>query len=69
MLNKKKLSLMKKITEHKNKSIFRRVLEDKQVIRECIQKGGDIKQVAKDRGIKFATPIFNFIFYWMLSMI
>lgn len=69
MLNKKKLSLMKKITEHKNKSIFRRVLEDKQVIRECIQKGGDIKQVAKDLGIKFATPIFNLIFYWMLSMI
>lgn len=48
---------MEKKTAHKAKSVFRQVLEDKQAIRECIQKGGDIKQIAKERGIKFATPL------------
>lgn len=41
----------------KKKSIFQQVLEDKRAIRECIQKGGDIKQMAKERGIRFATPL------------
>ena len=34
-----------------------RVLEDKRAIRDCIQKGGDVKQLAKERGIQFATPL------------
>lgn len=46
-----------KITEQKSKSVFQRVLEDKRVIRECIRKGGNVKQIAKERGIKFATPL------------
>ena len=50
---------MKKKTEQKVQSVFRRVLDDKQAIRECIQKGEDIKQVAKDRGIKCATPVWS----------
>ena len=37
--------------------IFQKVLEDKRAIRECIQKGGNIEKVAKDRGIKFAKPV------------
>ena len=42
--------------EMKTVSVFQRVLEDKRIIRECIQKGGDIKEIARQRGIKFATP-------------
>ena len=47
---------MNKKVVHKGKSIFQQVLEDKRAIRQCIQTGGDIKRVAKGRGIKFATP-------------
>ena len=35
-------------------NIFQRMLED---IRRCIQKGEDLKKLAKQRGIKFATPL------------
>lgn len=48
---------MSKITKHKPTSIFQKILEDKRAIRKCIQKGDDIKQMAKERGIKFATPL------------
>ena len=44
-------------TSHKGKSIFQQILEDKRAIRQCIQSGGDIKKIAQERGIKFATPI------------
>lgn len=43
--------------EMKPVSVFQRILEDKRIIRECIQKGGDIKKIAQQRGIKFATPL------------
>ena len=33
-------------------SVFQKILEDKR-----IQKGGDIKEIARQRGIKFATPL------------
>ena len=26
-------------------SVFQKILEDKRIIRECIQKGGDIKEI------------------------
>ena len=38
-------------------TVFQKLLEDKRIIRECIQKGGDIKEIARQRGIKFATPL------------
>ena len=50
-------SFMGKNAEHKFTSIFQKILEDKRAIRKCIQKGDDIKQTAKERGIKFATPL------------
>ena len=34
-----------------------KLLEDKRAIRECIQKNGDLKKLAKERDIKFATPV------------
>ena len=48
---------MDKKVVHKDKFIFQQFLEDKRAIRQCIQTGGDIKQVAKERGIKFAMPL------------
>ena len=38
-------------------SVFQKILEDKRIIRECIQTPGDIKEIARQRGIKFATPL------------
>ena len=38
-------------------NIFQRMLEDKRAIRQCIQKGEDLKKLAEQRGIKFATPV------------
>ena len=38
-------------------NVFQRVLEDKAAIRRSIQKGDDLKEVAKQRGIRFATPL------------
>lgn len=48
---------MNKTNVHKGKSVFQKILEDKRAIRQCIQTGGDIKKIAQERGIKFATPI------------
>ena len=53
----KSLNAMEKNNEHKRKSVFQRILEDKRAIRQCIQKKEDIKKIAKERGIKFATPL------------
>ena len=53
----KSLNAMDKNNEHKRKSVFQRILEDKRAIRQCIQKKEDIKKIAKERGIKFATPL------------
>ncbi len=43
--------------ETKPVSVFQKILEDKRIIRECIKNGGDIKKIAQQRGIKFATPL------------
>ena len=52
-----KSSLMKKNVKTKEQiNIFQRMLEDKRAIRQCIQTGGNLKELAKARGIKFATP-------------
>ena len=40
-----------------NKNIFQRILEDKKAINKCIKEHGDVKKVAKERGIKFAKPL------------
>lgn len=41
----------------KPNNFFQKLLEDKRAIRECIQKNGDLKKLAKERDIKFATPV------------
>lgn len=49
------MSFMSKSMEHKKRSVFLRILEDKRAIRKCVQEGGDVKKLAKERGIKFST--------------
>lgn len=41
----------------KVKSVFLKLIEDKKAISECIRNGGDILEVARDRGIQLATPV------------
>ncbi|ADV44136.1 hypothetical protein Bache_2167 [Bacteroides helcogenes P 36-108] len=48
---------MNKSVEHKPISVFQKILEDKKAIRKCIQIKGDVKKIAEERGIKFATPL------------
>ena len=47
-----------KMPNVETKSFLQKLLEDKRAIRECIQKNGDLKKLAKDRDIKFATPVY-----------
>ncbi len=49
--------MKEKSINNKQQNIFQHVLEDKRAIRKCILQGGDLKKLAKDRGIKFATPL------------
>lgn len=47
---------MKK-TNNSNTSILEKMLEDKKAIQKCIREGGDLQKVAKERNVKFATPL------------
>lgn len=42
---------------NKTHNIFQKILEDKMKIRECINSHGDLKKLADERNIKFATPV------------
>lgn len=46
-----------KATKNNRINILEKMLEDKKAIRECIRKGGDLKKTAKDRNVRFVTPI------------
>ena len=39
------------------KSVFLKMIEDKKAIADCINKGGNLQQLAKERRIRFAKPI------------
>lgn len=41
----------------KEKNIFKRMLEDKRAISECIRNGGNLDKLAEERGIRFAMPL------------
>lgn len=47
----------KDVKKKQSANVFMRMLEDKRAIRECLLKGGDLKKLEKDRGIKFAKPL------------
>ena len=46
-----------KTTKTKAHNIWEKIMKDKKTIHKCIREGGDLKKIAKERNIKFATPI------------
>lgn len=44
-------------TKTKQPNILVKMLEDKKAIQQCIRQGGDLKQVAQKRNVKFVTPL------------
>ena len=56
-INKDLKIIEMKTPKVETKSFFQKLLEDKRAIRECIQKNGDLKKLAKERDIKFETPV------------
>jgi len=46
-------------TKKPKANILQQMLEDKKAIRQCIQEHGDVKKLAKKRGIKLATPVWS----------
>lgn len=47
---------MKSATK-KNANVLEQMLADKKAIQKCIREGGDLKETAKKRNVKFATPV------------
>ena len=46
-----------KTTKTKTPNILEKMMADKKAIHKCIREGGDLKKIAKERNIRFATPI------------
>lgn len=38
-------------------NILEKMLEDKTAIHKCIREGGDLKKIAKERHVRFITPL------------
>ena len=55
-LNSKTNRFMK-TAKNKNLSILEKMMEDKKAIQKCIREGGDLKKIAKERNVRFATPL------------
>ena len=43
----------KEIMRKRFHSFIKKVIEDKEALNKCIREGGDIDEVAKERGIRF----------------
>lgn len=46
-----------KTATKKSTGILEKMMEDKKAIQKCIREGGDLKQVAKERNVRFVTPL------------
>ena len=46
-----------KTTKTKTPNVLEKMIENQKAIHKCIREGGDLKKIAKDRNIRFATPI------------
>ena len=38
-------------------AMFNKIIDDKKAMCECIRKGGDIREVANERGMQLYNPI------------
>lgn len=55
---KKKRTMKKKIkTKEEAKAFFQKIIDDKNAMIDCIENGGDMKTLIKNRGIEIAKPI------------
>nr|WP_287856149.1 hypothetical protein [Prevotella sp.] len=41
----------------KNENFFLKLIKIKKEIRDCVQNGGDLKDVEKNYGIRFSKPL------------
>ena len=48
---------MMKTEKEKQNNILERMLEDKKAIQKCIREKGDLKQVERERHVRFVTPL------------
>lgn len=46
-----------KSTNTQRKSVFLQMIEEKHAIAACVRERGDVKSLAKARGIQFAKPL------------
>ena len=46
-----------KTTKTKTPNILEKMMEDKKAIQKCIREGGDLKKIAKERNVRFTTPL------------
>ena len=55
---KKKKTMKKKIkTKEEAKSFFQKIIDDKNAMIDCIENGGDMKALIKNRGIEIVKPL------------
>lgn len=45
------------IKRREARNFFKKAIEDKRAINNCIRNGENLDKLAKDRGITFATPV------------
>jgi hypothetical protein len=50
--------MKKKIkTKEEAKAFFQKIIDDKNAMIDCIENGGDMKTLIKNRGIEIAKPV------------
>lgn len=49
--------MKEEIKKEQARNFFKKALDDKRAISECIRGGGDLKKLMNERGIKFANPV------------
>lgn len=55
---KKKKTMKKNIkTKEEAKSFFQKIIDDKNAMIDCIENGGDMKALIKNRGIEIVKPL------------
>lgn len=55
---KKKKTMKKKIkTKEEARAFFQKIIDDKNAMIDCIENGGDMKALIKNRGIEIVKPL------------
>lgn len=56
--DKKERTMKKKIkTKEEAKAFFQKIIDDKNAMIDCIENGGDMKALIKNRGIEIVKPL------------